>query len=56
MQIMQSNANHDVKNEIIYNREVLKCNLCDNTNVNPNNIFFTIFIYLPVVTLSTKDH
>ena len=25
----QSNANHDVGNEIIYNTEVLKSNLCD---------------------------
>ena len=25
----QSNANYDVGNEIIYNTEVLKCNLCD---------------------------
>ena len=25
----QSNANYDVRNEIIYNTEVLKCNLCD---------------------------
>ena len=25
----QPNANYDVGNEIIYNTEVLKCNLCD---------------------------
>ena len=34
MQIMQSNANHDVKNEIIYNTEVLKCNLCDYNDLS----------------------
>ena len=25
----QSNANYDVRNEIIYNKEALKINLCD---------------------------
>ena len=29
----QSNANHDVGNEIIYNTEVLKSNLCDYNDV-----------------------
>ena len=28
----QSNANYDVGNEIIYNREVLKSNLCDHSD------------------------
>ena len=29
----QSNANYDVRNEIIYNTEALKINLCDLNNV-----------------------
>ena len=28
----QSNANYDVENEIIYNKEVLKCNFCHYNN------------------------
>ena len=30
----QSNSNYDVGNEIIYNTEVLKSNLCDNNDVS----------------------
>ena len=30
----QQNVNYDVGNEIIYNKEVLKSNLCDYNNAN----------------------
>ena len=30
----QSNANYNVGNEFIYNKEVLKSNLCDYNNAN----------------------
>ena len=36
----QSNSNYDVGNEIIYNTEVLKSNLCDLNNETSKNIKF----------------
>ena len=51
----QSNGNYDVGNEIIYNTEVLKSNLCDHNDVYIlvwNNI---IVIAAPAAQVSFKN-
>ena len=40
----QSDANYDVGNEIIYNTEILKCNLCGY-----NNAYILLWGYINIV-------
>ena len=47
----QSNANYDVGNEIIYNAEVLKLNLCDYNDAQ----IFLIGDILPAAKVSFKN-
>ena len=52
----QPNTNYDVGNEIIYNKKVLKSNLCDNNDayvlVRGDFISITHYIPTPVVLKS----
>ena len=51
----QSNVNYDTGNEIIYNTEVLKSNLCDYNNVYILVKGYITFTTVPATEVSFKN-